>query len=264
MIENFLDDYFSDEWSQYRNKDITRETSREIIEMECKNTRGFPNTEYGRILTEQWYNNLSQEVYNDKYFFTLLYFCWLKYSRKYINDIYKNTFFSQLRQVDNVFDIGNGIGYSTIQLCEIFGEDTNIYATNIRNTEQWKFNEYLMTKKNKGYTLFENFEELKEIDKMLKVSSQQNLIFASEFFEHLYEPIIYLEKMINILSPKYLIIANSFNTYSVGHYNEYRVDNTIVKSDIMTKIFNNKLKSLGYTQIKIGLWNNRPNIWEKL
>lgn len=269
LIDEFLDKYFSQEWSQYRSgKDISREKSKEIIQMEWKLGREncFPNTEYGISLTKEWYNSLSQEVYNDKYFFTLLYFCWLKYSRKYINDIYRNPFFSVLgKQVDNVFDIGNGLGYSTLQLCDIFPENTKIFATNIRNTDQWNFNNYLIKSSGKkSYTLFEDFNEIlfeKEEEKYFK--SSKNLIFASEFFEHLYEPIDYLEKIINILSPKYLIIANSFNTHSVGHYNEYKVNGVIVKSNVMTKIFNDRLKSLGYTQVKIGLWNNRPNIWER-
>lgn len=263
MIDEFLDKYFSNEWSKYRSKEITKEKSKEIIKLEWKNSKNFPFTDYSKTLTEQWYDYLSQDVYNDKYFFALLYFCWLKYSRKYINDIYRNPLFSELRQVDNVFDLGNGVGYSTSQLCDIF-QYSKVYATNIRNTEQWRFNEYLIdVRKSKNehyYTLFEDFNELKEIG---EITESENLVFASEFFEHLYEPMIYLKQIVDILSPKYFILANSFNTYSVGHYREYKVDDVIVKQEYMTKLFNNGLKLLGYEQLKVGLWNNRPNIWKK-
>ena len=76
-----------------------------------------------------------------------------------------------------------------------------------------------------------------------------------------------IEKLINHLKPKYLLLANTFGQKSVGHFNYYKLNDCygsapqLAESIKVSRIFNNVLKKAGYTQIKTGLWNNRPNFW---
>ena len=213
-------------------------------------------------MENQWYNGLKNgeidySVYNDDYYFCDLWACWTIYSRKYLKGIIKNnsldkenSIMSLFKDVNSVIDLGCGIGYTTASLKEIF-QQANVYGTNLEGTKQWDFCKLMAEKYN--FKLIPESNSLKNID----------LIFASEYFEHILDPIKHLNEIIETLNPKYFIIANAFNTRSVGHFLEYKNNEDIIPQDKISKLFNETLYNKGYKKVKTKLWNNRPTIYIK-
>ncbi len=92
---------------------------------------------------------------------------------------------------------------------------------------------------------------------------QSDLIFASEYFEHIERPIEELYKIIRTNRPRYLLVANAFTGIAIGHFNHYKYLNNVMTNKEMSKFFNQKLRELGYEKIKTMVWNNRPSLWVK-
>lgn len=61
-----------------------------------------------------------------------------------------------------------------------------------------------------------------------------------------------------------MVIANSFTSYSTGHFPEYTDTNKTYKPRSTGRAFNQILRDAGYVAMKLGFWNNRPNVWKKL
>jgi hypothetical protein len=242
QTEDFLKKYNS-------INEIDIEKARQII-----TTKDYDKNEYNVELRNKWYKSLDEnkpdyDLYNDKYYFTDVFFCWLNYSKKYINQIHKNIeLYDELKtNVKSILDIGNGIGYSTASLKQIF-TDSKVYGSNIQNTYQWEFNKLIC--------------EEYEYELVYEYPSQIDLVFASEFYEHIEEPISHLDDILK-LNPKYLIICNAFNTHSLGHFNSYKMNGEIIDQSKIGKVFNKHLREKGYNMMKCGFWNNKPNVWKK-
>ncbi len=60
-----------------------------------------------------------------------------------------------------------------------------------------------------------------------------------------------------------MIVANSFNTWGMGHFINYDVYGTIVSQEKISKMFNQHLKRRQYENIKCGIWNNKPIVWKR-
>ena len=242
LFEIFLEDYS-------KLFDIDKDKSRNILK----------SGELFKRLTEEWYkelnnNNLENayKVYDDDYYFVDIFNCYVNYSRNYIKRIIKSSCFDELQKCESIIDIGCGISYSTSLLKQIFPE-SRVFAINLENTKQWKFCE-LMSKEM-------DFILLNSID---KIEQNVDIVFASEYFEHIYNPTKHIDDIVNKLKPKYMIIANAFNTWSIGHFEKYEYDNTIVEQNIINKLFNKHLINLGYEKMKCKMWNNRPIVWKKI
>jgi hypothetical protein len=235
-INKFLDEYCEID-------EIDRQKSYDLIKTAHK------GNDYQKELELRWYKSLElgeidYSIYGDKYYFTDIFYCWWKYSRKYIQLL------STLNYTPKkVIDVGNGIGYSTRQLKEIY-PDAEVIGLNVIDTLQYKFNlEYC---DDKGYRMIDDLSTIDECD----------LIFASEFLEHIQKPIEYLDKFIR-LNPKYIVLANSFNTYSMGHFTTYIVDDKEIDQTKISRIVNAYLKGKNYKKVKTKFWNNKPTIWMK-
>ena len=216
-------------------------------------------------LEKKWYestkNNIESEfdysVYNDKYHFaTDLWPSFVLYSRKYILNMKNNFIISEeIKNVNSIIDLGCGIGYSTAMLKQMY-PDKKIIGTNLEDTEQYKFCKEMGKKYN-----FDLFNSEHNLDQGI------DLVFASEYFEHIFDAPINVQKLINKLEPKYLYLANTFRQTSIGHFNYYKTNiglfKDVVSNKKISKIFNSVLKDNGYTKIKTGLWNDRPNFWKK-
>ena len=61
-----------------------------------------------------------------------------------------------------------------------------------------------------GFKIKTNFKNEKNID----------LVFASDYFEHFESPIKHLNEVLKV-NPKLIVVANSFGSVSVGHFNIY-------------------------------------------
>jgi len=225
------------------------------------------NLVYPKCLVEKWYNelknnNIDYSVYDDDYYFTDLWACWHLFSKLYIRNLTKKdslkknvSIYSYLKNINTVLDLGCGIGYTTAYLKLLF-KNAEVYGTNLKGTKQYKFCESIGKKYN-----FNIVEDISAINKEI------DFIFASEYFEHIEFATEHLKDIIEKLKPRYCYIANSFNTYSVGHFESYKYHNGFLISNYnqteMSKIFNKILRSSNYRKVKTKLWNDRPTLWEK-
>ena len=211
--------------------------------------KDYTNAKYQNLLEKRWYKDTDFTVYDDDYYFTDLWFCFLEYSRKYLKSLIK--YKEIVRNPSSILDLGCGIGYTTAFLKQIFPE-AKVYGSNIANTKQFKFCQAI----SKKY----NFEVVSDIYQFGRV----DLIFASEYFEHIEKPLEHLEIITYKLSPKVLVLANSFNTKSVGHFLVYKDREDSISQKKMSRMFNECLRGLGYKRVKAGFWNNRPAVWSKV
>ena len=206
--------------------------------------------ELWETLTEKWYEHLKNNdmdkaysVYNDQYYFVDMFDCFRLYSKKYIKSLSSLNF-----KVNKILDLGCGIGLTTRLLGQIY-PDSKRYATNLKDTKQWNY-----CKEYGDFNLVESVEDVNE---------DVDLLFASDYFEHIEKPIEQIRQVISKVNPKYLILGNSFNTWSAGHFINYYHDGEMVDQSKMSRIFNKYLRDNGYTNIKTKFWNNRPTVWER-
>jgi len=262
-----LIDQFLFEYNNINRIDIneSKEKIKNLIKYHKGDKNQRINLKYLIELENIWYaaldkNLIDYSVYDHGDYFIDLFVCWVVYSRGYMKSILKNSTISDgfsiynlMGNINSIADFGCGIGYTTAALKEIF--KCTVYGTNIKNTKQWYFCEYLSNKY--GFNLIDN-NELKGIGKI-------DLIFASEYFEHIHDPLDHLEFIISELEPRYLIVANSFNTISIGHFEKYilKKNNKLIDQSEINKYFIKLLMSKGYIKLKTKLWNNRPNLYVK-
>ena len=209
-------------------------------------------------LSTKWYDDLEHEherniyeVYNHDYYFIDIFNCFVTYSRDYIKRIIKSSHFQELKDAKVIVDIGCGISYSTCLLKQIFPE-AKVYAINLKGTKQWKLCEIMAQRFD--FNLVESIHDIEE---------SVDILWASEYFEHIYNPIEHVDDIIKTLNPKHMIVANSFNTWGMGHFTKYDVYGTIVSQDKVSKMFNQHLMAKQYENVKCGIWNNKPIVWKR-
>ena len=236
----------------YSGDKTVREILREFHELE---NRWYKSLEYN--------NKPDYSVYDDKYFLSDIWACWVVYSRKYLLALKSdkslptitggsNSIINDIGDITNIIDLGCGFGYTTAGLKELFPR-ASVYGTNILGSPQYA----IATKFGGEY----NFTVLPDIYSSRK--HKIDLVFASEYFEHIESPIDHLLEVLTILNPTYLIIANAFNSTAIGHFNKYLHENTQVDRKKISKLFNNTLRGYGYEKVKTNLWNSRPTYWRK-
>jgi SAM-dependent methyltransferase len=209
----------------------------------------------GQQLEAKWYESLKRgapdySVYSDRHFIGEIWSCWLIYSRKYLLALKKESaLLNNIRyRVNSVADVGCGFGYTTAGLKELFNHAV-VYGTNLENTFQFGVASELGAER--GFTLSSS------------VKPNTDLIFASEYFEHFERPIEHLLEIINTAKPRVFIIANSFGSRAIGHFDTYRHGEKMISNKIIGRLFNKMLVAHGYQNVKTKMWNNRPSIWVK-
>ena len=250
---------FIQRYSQYQN--INKNIALAIITQALKHykaTKSNPVEHSGYLhnLELRWYEALSQGnidygIYDDDYYFTDLWVCWAMYSRQYLKILQKNPIVTQyLTDIKSIIDLGCGIAYTTAALKEYFPH-CKIYGTNLPDTKQFDFCQRISD--------IYNFDILTTPE---DVKHDIDLVVASEYFEHFENPVEELNKVIKSLNPKFLFLANSFNTYSLGHFVTHIFEGKELPAKAMSKVFNEKLKTeYGYKQIDANIWNNKPSFW---
>jgi len=210
----------------------------------------------------KWYESLKNgkpdySIYDGTYYLSDLWACWIVYSRPYLLSINSpksltdKSIIQDIGNIDSVVDLGCGFGYTTGVLKELFPK-ADVYGTNLETTSQYK----IATEFGKKY----NFYIISDLNKL----SKADLIFASEYFEHIERPVEHLLSILTIAKPKYLIIANAFNALSVGHFIKYFHGKAEYTGKEISKLFNDTLRSHGFEKVKTTLWNNRPTYWKKV
>jgi SAM-dependent methyltransferase len=213
---------------------------------------------YLHNLELRWYEALDKGtidwgIYDDDYYFTDLWVCWVLFSRQYFKILKNNmTVASHLTNIKNIIDLGCGIAYTTATLKEFFPH-CKVYGTNLPDTKQFEF-----CKRMSDFYKFDILTSPQE------VGHDIDLVVASEYFEHFEDPIKELDNVIESVNPKYLFIANSFNTYSLGHFFTHTFEGKEISAKKMGKIFNDKLRNeYGFKQVDANIWNNKPSFWVK-
>lgn len=224
------------------------ETKNELTEEIKQFFKNYTDTDLYKEALDSWYitENTDKPAYflYDEWLFLLCAFtCFRDYSRKYILGLDKcadiHNIFSEC---ETLLDMGNGLGLSTLAFKELWPH-LDCKGTNMVPSKQYDHNRHL------GIEIVEpigNFD----------------IIIAFEYMEHIKEPIKELNKILD-LNPKVLILANSFNTRAIGHFTNYLIDDEIIPQDKISRIFNKYLRSKGWHQLKLGLWNNKPAVWQK-
>lgn len=262
LLEQFIEDYST---LSLIDKDYAKQEIKKNIDYYKK---GIGESFSSRLET-QWYNSIKDNkidysVYEEPNYWIDTWCCWKMYSRNYLKILTEPThlknynleipIYEFLGNVKSVIDMGNGLGYSTGVLKELFPTQ-DVYGYNISGTTQYKFNELLGKRYN--FQMVDDYTNLGKID----------LVFASEYFEHFERPIEHLEDVIQKLNPDYLITANSFNTKSIGHFITYKYNNSWFDEDIDQKLISRRwvkrLKELGYEKVKANIFNNTPSVYKK-
>lgn len=221
-------------------------------------------------LENQWYASLTTgvpdySVYDNVYYLADTWVCWRKYSREYLKSLispkaiqvlepdgsvsYTMSIKDDMTDISRVADLGCGIGYTTAALKEIFGCD--VVGTNIKDTKQYEICKMISRKS--GFRLVDTLPQVGRAD----------LVFASEYFEHFERPIEHLIEVIEHLSPRYILFANTFNAKSIGHFNTYKNLDSHYTGKEISRLFTQTLKDNGYHKVKTTCFNNRPNYYKK-
>lgn len=166
------------------------------------------------------------------------------------NSLGDRSVLSQMKGVKRIVDLGCGFGYTTAGLRELFSE-ADVFGTNIESSYQFKLAKKMALKR--GFQLRGSFEEIGNVDFM----------FASEYFEHIPNPIEHLSQIIRHNNPKYFVIANAFNGIAIGHFRQYSHKGQKYSGREMSKMFNDAMRFYGFTKVKTKIWNNRPAVWIK-
>lgn len=200
-------------------------------------------------LLDRWYDSVERGfpdygIYAEPIYLADMWLCWQGYSRRYLELVLRLAL-----EPARIVDVGCGLGYSTVLLKQMF-PNAEVFATNLRHTPQWDFAGRLAKEFN--FTLVKHAGEIEHAD----------LIFASEYFEHFEEPVRQLEDVLQ-LNPAALVIANSFNAQSLGHFDRYSIAGEMIASRRTGRAFNDALRIRGYEKKKTGWWNDRPSYWVK-
>lgn len=212
-------------------------------------------------LERRWYASLKRgapdySVYDDPYFLSDIWACWILYSRKYLTSMNSKkalrgrSIVEDAGEVSSAADLGCGFGYTTAGLKELF-PNANVVGTNLESTCQFRLASALGVER--GFSLVPSVDRL----------GRRDLVFASEYFEHIENPVEHLKEVFDVCAPRFIITANSFGTTSVGHFLKYRHGDALLDGKAVSRIFNGTLRSSGYEKVDTTCWNGRPAYWRK-
>jgi SAM-dependent methyltransferase len=216
----------------------------------------------GQELEKNWYASLEKgkpdySVYGHDFFIGEIWTCWIIYSRKYLLALKSNKVLGNDKSIVEVIspkiatavDLGCGFGYTTAGLKELFPAAT-VYGTNLPDTLQFKVATAIGVQR--SFTIVPDISHIK---------TNIDLVFASEYFEHIQRPVEHLLKIIHHGKPRVFILANSFGSRSVGHFTNFLHGNATISNKLVGRLFNKTLRENGFKAVRTKLWNNRPSIW---
>jgi len=197
-------------------------------------------------IERRWYDSLDAgapdfSIYGDQWYFADLWVCWELASKSYLEDV------AGISGADSLFstalpvvDLGCGLGHTTAALAEMFPR-ARVIGTNIDGTKQWEFCRTMADRH--GFGLVSDIAE---------IAPPVAFVFASEYFEHIQDPVGHLVEVLDHLRPAVFCVANAFTVQWMGHFRHV---------DTMDGLFRKTLRQKGYRPFKTGFANGRPEIW---
>lgn len=215
-----------------------------------------------QTLERRWYASLDvgkpdYSVYAEPDYLGELWACWFAYSKTYLRAMRRivmtprGSIPDDLAPARRVIDLGCGFGYTTLALRGLF-PDAMVYGTNLLDTPQGAVARALVIPCGVGLC-----------ETLSPVLAPADLVFASEYFEHFERPVDHLVEVVNALQPRALLIANTFNADSIGHFRTYVVNGERMPGPAASRAFNAWLREHGYVQSVTKMWNNRPTYWKR-
>lgn len=194
-------------------------------------------------------------VYSHPAYVNESFVCWKQYARRYIKLLakYITRSDSVIREEDvhDILDLGCGCAYSTVGLKAVF-PNAVVTGTNLAGTLQFSIDK----------DVTENIGDCDVVDESLTTKLPNvDMVFASEFFEHLTDPIDLLKALIDTYAPKYFVFANTFTKMSIGHFTSYSYDGALYTGAEMSRLFGTYLRKHGYSRVQTGFYNGRPQIY---
>lgn len=245
--------------AKYKAFDYEAVFENSIRAVNSSTTKGVARPRDADIVEARWYDSLARgtpdySVYDDPFYISELWSCWVVYSRKSLLALKspKSTNFgSVIERIGTIFsvaDLGCGMGYTTAGLVELF-PGARVFGTNLPNTFQFK-----AAREEGARRGFEMYSDTAFVGKV-------DLIFASEYFEHIQDPLFHLDKVVAECSPRVLVLANSFGPRAIGHFSTFYSGGKAIPNKQMGRVFGKRLKDHGYKKLETNIWNNKPSVW---
>lgn len=211
-------------------------------------------------LLDAWNDSLNDNdpdysVYSQYAILQDIWACWSMYSRAHLKSLSAKkcgdvSVLEALGEVNSILDIGNGIGYSTAALKQLFPL-ADVVGYNVIDSFQYKICERVAV--DYHFAMTGDLEDVGHVD----------LLFASEYFEHYEYPVEHLEEVIELTEPRNIIVANSFGTEAIGHFAHYKYKNSVLTFRQIRKAFSDFLKDNNYVKQNTTCWNDRPHFWQR-
>lgn len=201
-------------------------------------------------LEARWYSSLEWghpdwSVYDDDEYVIELWFGWIEYSRGYVRDLARLVDRGLLTEVESVADLGCGAGLTTVALCDVW-PFARVVGTNISERQ---------------LAVCRALGAVNGFDVETILPGRVDLLFASEYFEHIPEPVRHLDDLLDVGRPRYVVTASSFTARAIGHFPTFCVDGRYVPGRHAARLFNRRLRERGYEPVPTGFWNSKPAVW---
>jgi 2-polyprenyl-3-methyl-5-hydroxy-6-metoxy-1,4-benzoquinol methylase len=216
-----------------------------------------------QALQARWYASLDRGdpdygVYADPDYLPDLWSCWIVYSRGYLRGLRtpqkdgRASVLEQLRGTRAIADIGCGFGYTSAALAELF-PSAAVHSFDISGSPQFAIAATIAPQRR--FAMHDTLSAIGPVD----------VVFASEYFEHHQSPIAHVRDVVATLRPRALLIANTFGSRSIGHFDCYLdVDGSLLDGKQTARAFARELRALGYEHTKTDAWNQRPMFWQRV
>ena len=213
-------------------------------------------------MQEYWQSTLNADepdysIYSKEAYLNEVFLCWREYSRRYLKLLdkwlEKENCPIDRYDIKKVLDLGCGLAFTTIGLKAIF-PNAECYGTNEPFSVQILYDKYIT----------KEFDGIHIVDDNFGVSGEVDVVFASEFFEHLQNPIEFLNRIIRQYKPKYIIFANTFTNMAIGHFYKYQYNGQVVDRERLPMLFSKCLKYNNYVKVETNFYNNRPNVYMRV
>lgn len=252
---------FVDLWASVLDPSLDRAKAVRLAEEAARYYRASKKGREGlrelQALERRWYASIASgtpdySVYDDEYILSDIWSSWVGCSRRYLlalrspRSLGERTVFDDLVGVRRVVDLGCGFGYSTAALKELFPE-AEVYGTQLAGGRQWRL--AAAVGEERGFGLAP------------RVDRPSELVFASEYFEHIERPIEHLTEVLDRARPRYLVVANAFGAKSVGHFPEYQDGARRLSPAETSRLFGRTLRERGFENVATSFWNRRPSYW---